>query len=306
MKIPAINKIYNNFSIKPPAATAFLRYNTTEIIPEDVFVVPTQRRELNHVTYFFRNPEAFEFVKDYVQQTFPHKVNVVVGGCSFGKEAWSLKMLLKDKAASVFGFDIGIGAIEKAQSGIFDLTEKFMDDYLCFGTPADQEELKYKKLFEEYFEPVSIKKPPDPFEFCRNKVKDFRVKKDKEGGCKFAQGDILKLDEFLEPNSTHVLTFRNALYHLTNSTNRSEKISMLNELCDKIKKVLVKDGVLVLGKYDINPKGTSEDCYMANGRQLFEQDGCKHLLYDILVEHGFEPAFTEKGGNVSVWRKVGD
>ena len=89
---------------------------------------------LIHVTSFFRDPEAFEELKEHVFPailkqkrdggTDPH----LVGGCSTGEEVYSLAIALleflaqqdaSDVPVQIFGTDISEQAIEKARAGFY-------------------------------------------------------------------------------------------------------------------------------------------------------------------------------------------
>ena len=313
MKISAINNIYN-FSTKSPTATTFSGYDGEEIVSEDIFVSPTQRKKLTQITSFFRDPDSFEFVKRYFRYSAKKdNVKCVVGACSTGEEAWTLKMILGDKA-DVLGFDLGSKVIERAQSGKFDIAKvaerdalfydflSCLDRYLAFEEPANAQEIRYKELFREYFKPTGVKKRTSSRHedgYIHFIAKEFRVKESKENECRFMQGDVLKLDEFIEPNSVDVFTFRNALYHLTHRTNSSgeprpaEEITpVLDELFGKINKALAKDGLFVLGKHSTDHEKSSR--------------GVGDIVYDLLEKNRFKPVFVEYGKRASVWKKVGD
>ncbi len=320
MKILNINSAHLcASSLKHPKTHFVGHLGTEELALTDVF--ETQRKTLIQETAFFRGPETLEFVRDYVNKTFAdkNKVNIVVGGCSSGEEAWTLKMLFGDRA-DVSGFDLGEVAVEKAKSGNYTISkppnriydkyyETHRDRYLALKRPATEQEVEYKRLFAEYFEPANSKTDEQPASFFKkltplssNKTKNFKVKDNKAGDCKFAQGDILKLDEFLEPNSVNVLTFRNALYHLTTtrtemgvhlSRPNKEIESMLDDLFGKIRKVLTKDGIFVLGTHT----NDHLESYPKDG------SGTGELIYRLLEKNGFEPAFVEDE-KASVWRKV--
>ena len=79
---------------------------------------------LIHETAFFRESETDEFVKNYLVQNFLSKnqpVNIVVGACSTGEEAYSQAMLYDEYngLVDILGFDLSPKAIELAQEGDF-------------------------------------------------------------------------------------------------------------------------------------------------------------------------------------------
>ncbi|MGA6926836.1 MAG: CheR family methyltransferase [Desulfosarcina sp.] len=82
------------------------------------------------VTRFFRDPEAFDFMREQLATLLPAGANgsslrVWIPGCATGEEAYSMAMLLKavmqDKGVSremqIFATDIDLKAIEKARTG---------------------------------------------------------------------------------------------------------------------------------------------------------------------------------------------
>ncbi|MCG6136186.1 MAG: ATP-binding protein [Nostoc sp. LLA-1] len=88
---------------------------------------------LIHVTHFFRDPEAFELLKERVFPTIIQNksaelpIRIWVAGCSTGEEVYSIAIslleFLSDKVTSppiqIFATDISEIAIDKARSGIY-------------------------------------------------------------------------------------------------------------------------------------------------------------------------------------------
>ncbi|MEH2332346.1 chemotaxis protein CheB [Nostoc sp.] len=87
---------------------------------------------LIHVTYFFRDTEAFKLLKEQVFPSFMQNKSVLpiriwVAGCSTGEEVYSIAIslleFLSDKVIAppiqIFATDISEMAIEKARSGIY-------------------------------------------------------------------------------------------------------------------------------------------------------------------------------------------
>jgi two-component system CheB/CheR fusion protein len=103
----------------------FLRGNARELdaLYSDVLI---------SVTSFFRNPEAFEFLKrkvfpKFLEQRSDEPVRVWVVGCSAGQEAYSLAMAfteVSEKAShmrrlQVFATDLNETLLEKARHGLY-------------------------------------------------------------------------------------------------------------------------------------------------------------------------------------------
>ena len=116
--------------------------NRVQKLSEYAAILHRDRGEVNslyqdlliNVTSFFRNPEAFEALKNEVypailkarlQPTNP--VRIWVPGCSTGEETYSLAISLmeflgEEKTESlvqIFGTDLSEGAIQKARAGIY-------------------------------------------------------------------------------------------------------------------------------------------------------------------------------------------
>ncbi|MEG4941158.1 chemotaxis protein CheB [Microcoleus sp. F4-D5] len=106
--------------------TQLLRQNSAEVaaLYEEILI---------HVTSFFRDPEAFEKLKELVFPTITQNksaetpIRIWVAGCSTGEEVYSIAMclleFLGDRAIvppiQIFATDIGEQAIGKARSGFY-------------------------------------------------------------------------------------------------------------------------------------------------------------------------------------------
>ncbi|MEG4330673.1 chemotaxis protein CheB [Microcoleus sp. AT9_A2] len=103
-----------------------LRYNSAEVtaLYEEILI---------HVTSFFRDPEAFEKLKELVFPTITKNksaetpIRIWVAGCSTGEEVYSIAIclleFLGDRAIQppiqIFATDIGEHAINKARCGVY-------------------------------------------------------------------------------------------------------------------------------------------------------------------------------------------
>ncbi|MBD2525402.1 chemotaxis protein CheB [Nostoc sp. FACHB-133] len=103
----------------------FLQENPSEVkaLYEEILI---------HVTYFFRDPEAFQLLKERVfpsiiQNKSALPIRIWVAGCSTGEEVYSIAIslleFLSDKVTlppiQIFATDISEIAIDKARSGIY-------------------------------------------------------------------------------------------------------------------------------------------------------------------------------------------
>jgi two-component system CheB/CheR fusion protein len=103
----------------------YLQGNSTEV--EALF-----HDLLIHVTSFFRDPEVFEALKNYVfpniieKKALGEPIRIWVPGCSTGEEVYSIAICLLEflgtqqmPTIQIFGTDISEPAIEKARLGIY-------------------------------------------------------------------------------------------------------------------------------------------------------------------------------------------
>jgi two-component system CheB/CheR fusion protein len=125
-----IRRIERRMSIQQiPQSDKYLRFVRAN--PEELDAL--FRDFLIGVTSFFRDPEAFEYIKgQVVPKLLDHlkpqqSLRVWVPGCSTGEEVYSLVIILKeclaeagkDLVLQVFGTDIDEVAVDKAREGLF-------------------------------------------------------------------------------------------------------------------------------------------------------------------------------------------
>ena len=287
---------------------------------------------LKHETGFFRDIETKEFVKDYIEKNFAEKekINIIVGGCSTGEEAYTYAMLLdklKNKT-KIIGFDLSEKSINDAKSkkflmqkqvkapdGMIDaytyLGHTLDDTYLCFQTDREltPQEIERKNLFDKFFE-IS-KETPAPEKMSLRKrinlyiIKNFLkmfpptfenkyvvAKENKFNNCEFVQGDILNLKDITKNEKADVITFSNALYHITTeeigqSGIRKPKYNykkVVEELISQLKENLAPNGLFVVGEDEI--------------MQMFDSGEFNNLMKD----NGFEPLNKTNEHLENVWK----
>ncbi|MFH2125591.1 MAG: CheR family methyltransferase, partial [Pseudomonadota bacterium] len=125
-----IRRIERRLNIQQiPEINKYLRFVQTN--PEELDTL--FKDLLIGVTSFFRDPEAFEFIKEKVipkllDQLKPKEaLRVWVPGCSTGEEVYSLVIIIKECLAKagkevplqVFGTDIDKVAVDKARAGLY-------------------------------------------------------------------------------------------------------------------------------------------------------------------------------------------
>lgn len=247
-------------------------------------------------TRFFRDIQTKNFVKEYISKNFTDKSNLklVVGGCSTGEEVYTYSMLLNNLKAklSIIGFDISHDSIKQAKSGKFVMqrpadklskkcfghTDFHKDSYLCFDTDnkLSEEELSYKKLFDSFFEPTN-EEPKQTKESIYSKLKKWysknifkisqpniesknvKLKDGKAENCQFTTGDIMDLDKVTKGEKADIITFTNAMYHLTTNDiangmlrvpkDNSEEI--VRKIATNVKENLNPNGIFVLGEDEV-------------------------------------------------------
>lgn len=268
---------------------------------------------LAHQTAFFREPVTLEQVKRYIACNFGNKkeINILVGGCSTGEEAFSLSMLfrnLKNKI-NIIGFDLSPKAIKTAKSGKvlmqtsvheFERDSFLRDAYLVFDDPKNltSQQKKYKKMFDDTFEPLGgtfyklfhdLKRLfTDKNSNVGRRSRYFKLKEGKITNCHFIEGDIRELDKLDAPKQVDVLFFRNATYHLVvHLPRRRDKAIVLTDMFRGIWEKLAPNGIFVNGEMD--------------GIQIEDV----LLIPKILRFVGFKPVNPNFDGSASIWKKVG-
>lgn len=312
MNISSINNLNYVYNFKN---VNFKGENYSEIVDGKKFI---------HETCFFREPNTDEFVKKYIEKTFLSKnqpVNIVVGACSTGYEAYTQAMLYDEYSdkINILGFDIGPKSIEDAKTGRFliqDVYDKYTsvpvctyrDAYLVTSPNSDRQK-EYALLFHKYFDEIDYSKPKDDIEntymYRRNIIfeKFYKLNENRGKNCSFKLGDITKMDDLTPDNSVHCLFFRNALYHLVcSSGNRyfeDREGEKIKQIALEARKKLVDGGLFVFGEREFNQGVDVEK------------------VYEIMTQCGFEPINTQyrkelnpnliltTAENTNVWRKVG-
>lgn len=184
------------------------------------------------VTSFFRNPEAFEHLKngplaDYIQSAGGNReFRVWVPGCSTGEEAYSIAILLHELRETmglphemqIFGTDIDGVAIEAARSGIY--PEGIVND-------VSPERL------EKYFV---------------HEAGRYRIAKEIRNTVVFAAHDVVKDPPFIRID---LVSCRNLLIYLNPSLQGS--------VLTRFHYALRKDGILFLGASETT--GRSDDWF---------------------------------------------
>lgn len=307
MLISPITPNYNNQYHKKPAFTG---HTMAEIYAQKGI------RYLCHQTAFFREPVTLERVKRYIAENFANKkeVNILVGACSTGEEAYSLSMLLnglKNKI-NIIGFDLSTRTLNTARKGnvmmqtsiVENEKNTFLEDaYLAFDdkNKLSKRQQKYRAMFEDTFEPINSK-----FYKIYNNIKRifidqnpnigrksryFKLKEGKINNCRFIEGDIRELDKLDAPKQVDVLFFRNAFYHLLETVPRpEEKEEVLTQIVAGIRQKLGRDGIFVNGEND--------------GVQI----GNEYLIPRVMREMGFEPIYPKLKDDyyytASIWKKL--
>ncbi|MCR5266380.1 MAG: hypothetical protein K6E29_07280 [Cyanobacteria bacterium RUI128] len=277
-------------------------------------------------TAFNREAQTKKFVSDYIYENFGHKnkINIVSGGCSTGEEAVTYSMYLyniKNKV-NILGIDLGKKAIKQAKSRryVFEIPRGYYDfeketgnstpytDLYLIGkgnqglTPNQQ---MFKALFNEFFEPTGekIRTPWDEVMFNLMKARNgekpleldrkaYRLKDGMADNCSFVRGDIQDIDKILNGEKVDVISFSNALYHLTtyfeNGYDRIPKRyaeQTTESLMTKFKNCLNEKGIVVFGE-DEGP-----------------QIGDSELIPKIMTKLGFTPMNKTAEHEANVWRK---
>lgn len=285
---------------------------------------------LRHETALFRDMQTKNFVCDYILENFKDKPNIkmVVGACCSGEEAYTYSMLLNSirQRLSIVGFDLSENIVEQAKSGkvlmqqpqnvpegLMDLYSKaHADSFLCFdiGKPLSKEQTAQKQLFDEFFEitpEIYTEKESLKLKFTRWYMQKFlkvamptydskiiKVRDGKFANCSFTTGDILDLDAVTKGKKADIITFSNAMYHLTTNDilngmyrlpkDNSEEI--VRKIAANVKANLNPNGIFVLGENEIM------------------QTMDPYTVPKVFKEMGFEPLNKTEEHMENVWRLV--
>lgn len=280
---------------------------------------------LIHETAFFRDFQTKKFVTQYIHNIFSNSDNIkiIVGGCSTGEETITLSMMLnsiKDKV-SILGIDLSEKVINKAKSRKYFLEiSKFQDslmtDYAAFkdsflgynlNKKLSSTQIKQKKLFEEFFEPVLqnnsnisfFKKTLSQLSCKLNSIssiikdtKEFRLKPNMADNCHFKVGDIRNINEITNNEKSHVIFFSNSLYHITTYSEDGHRFMYLDsekrlmQLFQKFKANLQPNGLVCFGE---------EEAYQIPNIQLVTKS---------MENLGFEPLNETSNHIANVFKKV--
>lgn len=318
---------YHQNKIKPlKANTNFKGHGGHEILE-----IGKDSLLLRHETAFFREYNTLNKGINYLRQHFPKEKNprIIVGACSTGEEALSIKMLMPDKKPKILGFDISPNSIAEAKTGIYtisqpkdDISRKFIswlgisaykDEFLGFGKPKTHKEKILKNLFNKNFTQIAENSAPEKnpikkffnklcFKFLKNidpefNDKIFALNDPKNTGCEFIQGDIQHLDEIAPKGKAHAISFRNAMYHL---------ITMNNENEERIQKPIEEvEPMLNHVAKQINKALTKDGIFMLGELEDKQLTDTK-LLSRIFKENGFKEVAKTKNGYCNIWAKVKD
>ena len=277
-------------------------------------------------TAFDREPQTKEFVCNYIREHFggKDKIKIVSGGCSTGEEpvSYSMRLYNMRNKVDILGIDLGKKAIKQAQSRkfVFEIPKNdynfqselgiespYTDLYLVSdsdgGLTASQK--MFKSLFKEFFKP-SEKKIKTPFwEWLQNfsdkhhgcnplelERKEFQLKDGMAENCSFVRGDICDIDKILGKEKADVISFCNALYHLTTEESfYGERVALpesevvIEELMSKFKGCLNKGGIVVFGENE--------------APQMVDKSG---TVAKVMKKLGFTPLNDTPKHEANVWK----
>lgn len=284
-------------------------------------------RFLIQQTAFDREPQTKEFVCNYIRENFGHKnkIKLVSGGCSTGEEPVSYSMRLYDmrKKVDILGIDLGKKAIKQAQSRkfVFEIPKNnfdfvaeygiespYTDTYLISDSDKglNSSQKMFKALFKEFFVPTEKKQKKPFFEWLQCMMekryggnplelerKEYKLKDGMAENCRFVHGDINNIEKILGDEKADVISFCNAMYHLTTDelptgerVALEESESIIEELMTKFKKCLNDKGIVVFGE-DEAP-------------QLVDTTG---TVAKVMKKLGFTPLNKTERHEANVWRK---
>lgn len=303
-------------------------------VSAEIVQIGQKEKLLIHETAFFREYKSMKKSIDYLKQNFPDEKQplILVGACSSGEQALSIKMLLNDRTPKILGFDISNKSINEANSQTYRIYQPikntdlkkikewnvaaYGDEFLAFDRPNQNlspEKKRLRKVFYQTFDEIKQTTPKNNFfkrmyeniiskitgRISHNmNVKTFRIKKTIDSGCEFVQGDILQLNKIVPEGKAHMITFSNALYHLVTEdagfcgVRRQIPLKSMLEIFEEIAKQTNK----TLVKKGLFVLGEREDKQMTNIK----------LFCEILKENGFREATNPSNRYCNIWQKYKD
>ena len=177
-----------------------------------------QQNILINTSEMFRNSDRFRYIKDVVLPKLSTYAFIRIWslGCSYGQEAYSLAILLKEQnllhRSIIYATDVDIEAIEGAKKGCYSLDKafKYCENYYLSGNCNH---------FSQYFD---------------IKYGKFCIKEEFKRHIHFFEHDIFHDSLF---NTFHLILCRNLLYYFNQDIRK--------KIIDKISKSLEYGGFLI-------------------------------------------------------------
>ena len=323
-KTPMNSKIFKSSKIPCDTVSFNGHLGSEKILKDGINLV------LRHETALFRDMQTKNFVRDYILKNFSDKPNIkmIVGACCSGEEAFTYSMLLDSLKSklSILGFDLSKKSIEQAKTGkvimqepkgvpdkLMDLySAYFKDSFLCFKhkKTLTPEQLEQKKLFDEFFEitpDVYKEKESLGYKIQRWYMAKFlkvamptydskivKIKDGKLGNCTFKEGDILNLAGVTGGEKADVITFSNAMYHLTTDDVANGMMRICKENSEEVVRNIAKNV-----KENLNPNGI-----FVLGENEVMQMMDSTTVPKVFKELGFEPLNKTEEHLENIWRLV--
>lgn len=147
----------------------------------DLLMEPDEQQErlialdllTTHETYFFREPQHFEWLKQKLSQVpKPKNYRVWSAASSTGEEVWSLAMLLMDRLGNhlpwqILASDVSAISLERARNGHYSMqrtdgiSRQFLQRYCLRGTGKQQGTLLINRILHPHveFQPINLTQP---------------------------------------------------------------------------------------------------------------------------------------------------
>lgn len=159
-------------SLNPEAALNLLQ------VDENVFNEFLNLITVNH-TFFFREPEHFEYLKQLITANPQGKIKIWSCACSFGQEPYSIAMVCEEVGCDykILASDVDQNALMHAQTGVYDrrslseIPEEYKKYVIVRG---DNFEIKPEIRRKVTFTHINLVEIPDNIKpgflaiFCRN------------------------------------------------------------------------------------------------------------------------------------------
>lgn len=207
---------------------------------------------------FFRDYETLMSAVNMLRENFPNGATILDYGCSDGEEALSLYMLLgtDKKKFKIAGIDTDESIIRLANQGVYSIYRGSADKFLMPEAKKDPTQEELAEIFHKTMK--HAKEPDEPlnnspeFYLTYNRMSPksrkqqfYTPRKRVLDNIEYRTGDIYNLNNEQTEGKVGAILFRNAFYHLMNSSDGGDLLTgdIIDDIAEKFKdEIAAKEG----------------------------------------------------------------